>query len=151
MLKVRKGSPEDIAHIVEFQIAMALETEDLTLDRKTVLKGVTGVFDEPSRGSYYMTELDGKVVGSLLTIPEWSDWRNGTVLWIHSLYVLPEARGKGVFKALYLFIKTIVGESPRFRGIRLYVDKTNTNAQAVYEKMGMTAEHYELYEWMREF
>jgi len=25
----------------------------------------------------------------LLTTFEWSDWRNGTILWIQSVYVLP--------------------------------------------------------------
>jgi ribosomal protein S18 acetylase RimI-like enzyme len=94
-------------------------------------------------------EEKGEVRGVLLAIPEWSDWRNGTVLWIHSLYVVPEARGQGVFKKLYLNLKEQVEKSPELVGLRLYVDKKNKSAQKIYEKLGMSRDHYELYEWLK--
>lgn len=84
-----------------------------------------------------------------LTIPEWSDWRNGTVLWIHSLYVIPKEREKGVFKKMFNFLKSMVEKSPEFIGLRLYVDKKNTSARKVYEKLGMNKDHYLLYEWLK--
>ena len=84
-----------------------------------------------------------------MAIPEWSDWRNGTVLWIHSLYVIPEARGQGVFKKLYSNLEKQVEQSSELTGIRLYVDKQNRSAQKVYEKLGMNKHHYELYEWLK--
>ena len=34
------------------------------------------------------------------------------------------------------------------RGLRLYVDKRNQAAARVYEKLGMTREHYDLFEWL---
>ena len=84
-----------------------------------------------------------------MAIPEWSDWRNGTVLWIHSLYVIPEVRRHGVFKKLYLNLKKQVEQSPELVGLRLYVDKQNNLAQTIYEKLGMSRDHYELYEWLK--
>ncbi len=96
-----------------------------------------------------MAEEKGKVVGVLLAIPEWSDWRNGTVLWIHSLYIIPQARRQGVFKKLYLNLKKQVEQAPELMGLRLYVDKRNKSAQEVYEKLGMSKEHYDLYEWLK--
>jgi GNAT superfamily N-acetyltransferase len=129
---------------------MAFETENgLKLDPPTVQLGVTAVMDDPSKGKYWLAEVDGKVVGCLLTVPEWSDWRNGTVLWIHSVYVHPDFRKHGVFKALYHHLKDMVSTSPDLRGLRLYVDKTNTRAQAVYKSLGMNDEHYSLFEWMK--
>ena len=80
---------------------------------------------------------------------EWSDWRNGNVYWIQSVYVLPEYRGKGVFKEMYLHIKLSVKETPGLSGIRLYVDKHNHRAQKVYNKIGMDGSHYQLFEWMK--
>ena len=88
-------------------------------------------------------------MGCLLTIPEWSDWRNGTVLWIHSVYVAPEFRKRGVFQTLYSHLKDNVAHSTDLRGLRLYVDKTNSVAQKVYSELGMNNQHYHLYEWMK--
>jgi len=148
-IKIRPGLLFDIETIANFQEKMAFETENMRLDSLTVEKGVTAVFDDPSRGKYWLAEIDGEVVGCLLTINEWSDWRNGTVLWIHSVYVEERHRQRGVYKKLYGHLKEMVEKSSELRGLRLYVDKTNTKAQGVYEKLGMSAEHYHLYEWMK--
>ena len=148
-IKIRPGLLFDIQTIADFQVKMAFETENMKLDPPTVIKGVTAVLDDPSKGKYWLAELNGVVVGSLLTIPEWSDWRNGTVLWIHSVYVPPEHRKLGIFKKLYTHLKTMVETSPELRGLRLYVDKTNVPAQNFYEALGMNGEHYHLFEWMK--
>ncbi len=148
-INIRPGLLFDIDVIADFQVKMAFETEKMKLDPPTVQLGVSAVMDDPSKGKYWLAEIDGKVVGCLLTVPEWSDWRNGTVLWIHSVYVVPDYRKHGVFKALYQHLKNLVHGSREYRGLRLYVDKTNLNAQNVYEKLGMSCEHYQLFEWMK--
>jgi GNAT superfamily N-acetyltransferase len=149
-IKIRPGLLFDIDTIADFQVKMAFETENgLKLDPPTVNKGVSAVMDDPSKGKYWLAEVDGNVVGCLLTVPEWSDWRNGTVLWIHSVYVMPEFRKHGVFKALYEHLKEMVNTSGDLRGLRLYVDKSNARAQEVYQKLGMSDDHYSLYEWMK--
>lgn len=152
MNKIRKANIEDGTYIVDFQLAMALETENLELDRSTVEKGVKAVFADESKGNYYIAESDEQVVGSLMTTYEWSDWRNGRVLWIQSVFVDKMHRGKGIYRRLYEYVKEIVkNDDTDFRGIRLYVDKTNISAQKVYAKMGMENHHYEMYEWMNDF
>lgn len=149
MIEIRKAKLSDTECIIELQLQMARETEALELDKTVVSRGVHGVFEEPARGTYWIAQQQGKVLGMLLAIPEWSDWRNATVLWIHSLYVIPEARGQGVFKKLYLNLKKQVEQSPELAGLRLYVDKRNKSAQKIYEKLGMDKHHYELYEWLK--
>ena len=146
---IRQANEKDSSSIVEFQLAMALETEQLELHEPTVIKGVSAIFDDQSKGIYYVADVNGQVVGSLLTTFEWSDWRNGTVLWIQSVYVRPESRKKSVFSRLYKHIQELVATNPDLRGIRLYADKTNTSAHGVYEHLGMTSEHYQMYEWMK--
>lgn len=128
---------------------MAHETENLTLDEHTVAAGVRTVLDDSARGRYWMAELDGQLVGCLLALPEWSDWRNGTVLWIHSVYVRPEFRRRGVFRALYRHLARIVERDASLKGLRLYVDKGNLAARKTYEALGMDGEHYQLYEWLK--
>lgn len=147
MPSVRPARPEDAATIARFQILMARETEGLELDPATVGRGVQAVFDDPGKGGYWVAELDEEIAGALLTIPEWSDWRAATVLWIHSVYVLPERRGQGVYRALYEHLRRQVESSPGLAGLRLYVDRRNTAAQRVYRQLGMSREHYEMFEW----
>lgn len=149
-LSIRPGRAADAPTIVRFQLTMARESEDLELDPAIVEAGVAAVFENPRRGAYWVAEHDGALVGCLLTVPEWSDWRNGEVLWIHSVYVAPEARGQGVYRALYEHLVARVERSPDLRGLRLYVDKRNVGAQRAYEALGMTREHYHLYEWLAE-
>jgi len=148
-LTIREASLGDAKIIIDFQIKMAWETEKLNLDRAVVEKGVISVFNDPNKGTYFVAEDEGKIVASLLITFEWSDWRNSTVWWIQSVFVIEESRGKGVFKKMYQFLSDKVKRIPSLAGLRLYVDKTNTSAQGVYSKLGMNGDHYQLYEWLK--
>lgn len=150
MIEVRQGKMTDGLVIADFQVCLAEETEHIELDRGVVEKGVKAVFDDPTKGAYWVAESDGAVVGCLLTVPEWSDWRNGTVLWIHSVYVKPEARRLGVYRSMYTHVKEMVASSDDLRGLRLYVEKENERAQETYKALGMDGTRYHLFEWMRE-
>jgi GNAT superfamily N-acetyltransferase len=148
-LRIRPGEPGDAAAIVDFQLRMARETEELGLDPETLRRGVEAVFADPARGRYWIAERGGRTAGCLLTTYEWSDWRNGVILWIQSVYVIPEERGRGVYRALYERVRRQVDESADLKGIRLYVEKRNAAARQVYERLGMTREHYDLFEWLK--
>jgi GNAT superfamily N-acetyltransferase len=146
----REAVPADAPAIIEFQIAMARETEEVELNRAICTDGIKAVFADAALGRYFVAESAGQVIASLLITYEWSDWRNGVVWWIQSVYVTPAARGKGVYAGLYEHIKQLVQADPSVRGLRLYVDKRNTRAQAVYARLGMDGEHYQVFEWMKE-
>lgn len=148
MIHVRPGEARDIETIVEFQLRLARETEDLDLDRASITQGVRAVVADAAKGRYWLAEEDGRVAGCLLTVPEWSDWRNGTVLWIHSLYVRPESRRRGVFRSLYQHLRQMVEADDSLKGLRLYVNRRNAAAKKVYEAMGMDGRHYEMFEWL---
>ena len=148
-VQYRDATPSDAMAIVDFQIAMAHETEDVDLDRHTVIRGVDAVFNNPSLGRYYVAEAAGEVVASLLITYEWSDWRNGMVWWIQSVYVVPSFRGQRVYAGLYAYVRSLVEPDPAVRGIRLYVDNRNAAAQKVYARLGMEGEHYRVFEWMK--
>jgi len=143
----RGGRRDDVNAIVDFQQAMARETEEIALDRDVVTRGVQAVFDDPSRGRYFVAEAEGQVVASLLITYEWSDWRNGVVWWIQSVYVVPEYRKRGVYAGLYAHVKQTADAS--VKGIRLYVDRRNKAAQEVYRRLGMNGDHYLVFEWMK--
>ncbi len=146
---VRKGIPSDQEAIIEAQMAMAFESEGLKLQTEILQKGVRAVFDKPERGSYWIAEIEGNVAGMLLVVPEWSDWRNAEVWWIHSVYTWPQFRGQGVYRALYEKLKSIVESRTDLAGLRLYVEQENQKAQDVYRRLGMKSDHYFLFEWLK--
>jgi GNAT superfamily N-acetyltransferase len=148
-VQYRDAVPADSGSIVEFQLEMARETEELELDRSTLTRGVAAVFADPSLGRYYVAEDGGRVIASLMITYEWSDWRSGMVWWIQSVYVVPEYRRRGVYGGLYAHVRAFVERDPAIRGIRLYVDNRNTSAQQVYARLGMSGEHYRVFEWMK--
>jgi len=146
---IRKAIEEDLPTIVDFQMAMALETENLKLEESIVKKGVSAAFHDSAKGQYFVTEIDNEIAASLMITFEWSDWRNGMVYWIQSVYVEKKFRRMGIYSKMYTHIQEIVKNDENIRGIRLYVDKTNTRAQMTYKKTGMNGEHYQLFEWMK--
>ena len=149
-MNVRNATVADASVIADFQLKMALETEELFLDPVVVKAGVAAVFADSSKGYYFVAEDAGVVVASLMITCEWSDWRNGLVWWFQSVYVMPEFRRRGVFVQMYHHVKKQVEASADVRGLRLYVDKRNIVAQKVYTRLGMNGSHYDTYEWMRE-
>ena len=148
-MEVRIATINDVEAIVDFQLKMAAETEGIELHKPTVLKGVTAVISDNTKGQYYVTEINNRIVASLLTTYEWSDWRNGTILWIQSVYVLNEYRRKGVYRNMYSHIKQLVLDNEKLNGIRLYADKSNHAAHKTYQKLGMSPDHYVTFEWLK--
>jgi ribosomal protein S18 acetylase RimI-like enzyme len=148
MITIRKATPEDAEAIIYFQLNMAWETEMMRLVPEVVTKGVHAVFEDSSRGQYYVAENDSNRIASLLVTYEWSDWRNCSVWWLQSVYVVPEFRRRGVFRKMYDYVKHLAVEQ-NIAGLRLYVETKNSIAQKTYEALGMSSEHYSFYEWMR--
>lgn len=148
-LHLRQAHPQDANTIARFQRQMARETEALDLNADTVAKGVQSVFEDTTRGVYHVAEVEGRVIASLLITYEWSEWRNGQVWWIQSVYVEKDYRGQGIFKQLYTYIQSLANSDDQICGIRLYVDNTNQAAQKVYQRIGMNGDHYKVYEWMK--
>jgi GNAT superfamily N-acetyltransferase len=140
----------DILELVDLQEKMALETENITLNPDVVEQGITAILQDANKGKYYKIVQKGKIVGCMLTTYEWSDWRNGTIIWLQSLYILPTYRKQGLFTASYQYLREIVQKTPDYKGIRLYVDKRNKPAIEAYKSVDMSNEHYETFEWLKQ-
>lgn len=135
----------DIETIARFQVDMARESEGTTLDYTMVYNGVTAVMNDEAKGKYIIARVDDEAVGSLMLTREWSDWNNRWYWWVQSVYVRPEYRGRGIYRAMYDKVKAMASEQGVTQ-IRLYVDKTNLATQKVYQKLGMEECHYLMYE-----
>ena len=142
---IRTASAEDRDRIVLFNQAMARETEGRELDRSNLTKGVERLLAQPDRGRYFVAEREGKIVGQLMITTEWSDWRNGEIWWIQSVYVSKRHRRAGIYRQLHEYARDLARRD-RAIGLRLYVERDNDPARATYAAMGMHESSYRIFE-----
>lgn len=145
-LTIDVAAATDLAFLVDSNAAMAIETERKKLDQDVLAAGVGAVLAYPQRGFYLVARRAGHAVGCVLITHEWSDWRNGDWWWLQSVYVSPEARRDGVFRALYAEVERRARAAPDVVGLRLYVERENQRAQQTYAELGMHETAYRLYE-----
>lgn len=143
---VRTGEEGDAAALIEFNIAMALETEAKVLTLEVVSNGVQTLLKNPAYGFYVIAEKSGEIAGSLMVTTEWSDWRNGEFWWVQSVYVRDDYRRQGIYRRLYEYIKVKAAERANVCGFRLYVERDNAVAQQAYSKLGMSETFYKVFE-----
>ena len=147
-ITVREALPDDAPTIARFNSQMAAETEGKTLDPDRIGPGVAALLEDAAKGRYWVAVDDDRIVGQLMVTYEWSDWRNGNIWWIQSVYVHPDWRRHGVFRALYRHVESLAGTTPGVIGLRLYVETGNTRAQQTYEALGMVKPNYLVMEAM---
>ena len=147
MITIRQAEENDIQAIVDFNQAMAWETEQKKLQNEVLTAGVSALIGDRTKGFYLVAEQeDGVIVGSLMVTTEWSDWRNSQFWWIQSVYVRPENRRTGIYSGLYEKVKELAVQTQGVCGFRLYVEHDNLIAQQTYKKLGMQPSHYYMYE-----
>jgi len=152
MIHVRSATSADVDTLAAWAEAMALETEGKTLDAATIRAGIAAGVADANKARYLVAERSSpsgaapRAVGTLMLTTEWSDWRNGWWWWIQSVYVAPDARRLGVFRALYAHVEAEARARSDVRGLRLYVENDNVRAQATYAALGMADAHYRVFE-----
>ncbi len=145
-MKIRKATSNDLQALVQFNQAMALETENLTLNEALLTKGVSAMLAGPEKGFYLVAEQDDEILGSLMVTFEWSDWRASNYYWIQSVYIRPENRRQGIYSKLYQAVKDIAEQDGGAASFRLYVEQDNTKAQSTYQALGMEQSYYLMFE-----
>lgn len=144
-LTITRGKASDIEAIVRFQADMAMESEGTMLDMDRLTLGVTSAINDEQKGTYLVARANDTPIGSLMVTREWSDWNNMWYWWIQSVYVMPEYRNQGVYRAMYATLKDMAKENGVSQ-VRLYADRTNHSAQQIYRRLGMTESHYLMFE-----
>lgn len=148
-ITIRDATQDDAQTIAEFNCRLAAETEDKQLDRETVRKGVNALLSDTRRGKYFVACTgDGQIVGQLMHTFEWSDWRNGDIWWLQSVYVHTDFRRQGVFRKLNQHLEQLAESTSGVVGLRLYVENENDRAQDTYRSLEFNEPGYRVMERM---
>ena len=142
MSDIRRATPADAGIVTDFNRLLALESEGKTLDLAVLRPGVEAALADEAKAWYFLCEDAGDIVGQTMLTFEWSDWRNGWIWWIQSVYVRAEARRRGIFRMLFEHIRDRAKQTPGVVGIRLYVETENVSAQQTYERLGLDRTSY---------
>jgi GNAT superfamily N-acetyltransferase len=145
-LTIRQAVLSDADILARFNIELAKESENLALDPAMVKAGVEALLRDSAKGTYFVAESGGEVIGQLLITHEWSDWRNGDFWWLQSVFVRSDFRRRGVFKALFDYVLASAKRHKDVAGIRLYVEKNNDPALKAYYRLGLKDTHYHVLE-----
>ncbi len=145
-LKIREATPDDGETIASYNMRLAEETEGRTLPQDIIGPGVAAILSDPGKGRYWVAEVEGQVIGQIMVTYEWSDWRNGNLWWIQSVYVHSDFRRQGVYSSLFRHIKSLARADDSVRGLRLYVESGNKRAQQTYKALGMIDPNYRVME-----
>ena len=145
-LNIRPATLADAPVIIDFNRRLAQETEALRLDPARLDPGVRAVLLDPAKGLYFLAETAGRVAGQVMITYEWSDWRNGNLWWLQSVYVHPDFRRQGVFRRLFHYLQTLAAVQTEVAGLRLYMHSENRTARCAYEGLGMSRTQYEVFE-----
>lgn len=145
-LSIRSAALGDLPTLVDFNTRLAWETEHKRLDADTIARGVRRALSQPALCRYFVAERSGQIVGQAMITIELTDWRDGVLWWLQSVYVAESSRGGGVFRALFDHIRCLAESDPEVRGLRLYVERENEQARRVYEQLGLAPSGHLVYE-----
>ena len=146
---VRPATPADVPTLADFNTRIAKETEDLDLDPGVIHAGCEAAV-VGGKALYFIASPsdapDTPAACCMVTL-EWSDWTNAEIWWFQSVYTHPSFRNQGAFRALFAEVES-AAKAAGASGLRLYADHRNERAHEVYRKLGMSDDHYRVFEKM---
>lgn len=145
-LHIRDATINDANTIVQYNLNLARESEGLELNEGVLHDGVVRALEQPDYCRYFVAEVDGVVAAQTMLTYEWSDWKNGLIWWIQSVYVDPAYRRQGLFREIFKYLEKLAVENGEIVALRLYVHEHNLRAISTYEKLGMSQSEYLLFE-----
>ncbi|MCX5481433.1 GNAT family N-acetyltransferase [Kaistia geumhonensis] len=142
--QIRAARPGDAALIHRFVAALAAYEKLSHEAEATVADFDTALFGESPRVFCEIAKWDGEPVGFALWFHTFSTFRGRHGIYLEDLFVLPEARGRGIGKALlkHLARRCIEDGLARFEWSVL---DWNAPSIAFYEAQGATV----MREWLR--
>ena len=142
--RFRPATADDLATLVAFTEQEGFEAEGLRLNRADVERGVAGAFSTPPRARCWVVTSGIAIIASVSITTEWSNFHGADYWWIQSVFVVPEARGRGVVDWMLSRLRQ-EARAGGARDLRLYAHAANGRARRVYERAGFSPAAYVIY------
>jgi len=133
--EIRVARPGDQAAIRSLVVALAVYEREPDAVKATEADLAEALFGPDALAECLLAERDGKALGLALYFRNFSTWTGKTGIYLEDLFVVPEARGLGVGKAL---LATLAGIAVTRGYARLEwaVLDWNTPAIGFYQALG---------------
>ena len=132
---IRAATSADVPTILRFVRELAAFEREANAVLATEPMLAEALFGTAPAAEAVVAELDGDAVGFALFFHNFSTWEGRRGLYLEDLYVTPEARGRGIGKALLRHLAAIAVERGCARFEWSVLD-WNANAIALYRAMG---------------
>jgi GNAT superfamily N-acetyltransferase len=121
--------------IVAMMRALYAEDEAASpVDQSRFAENLKFLVSHPSRGSIILFGEGGSLRGYALIVPYWSNEFGGTLLFVDELFVVPEARRRGIGRSFFKYLD----EVRPFEAVALALEVSpgNKEARRLYESLG---------------
>jgi GNAT superfamily N-acetyltransferase len=132
---LRRAEPRDVPVLLDLIRALATYEREPDAVKASEADLLKYGFGEMKTFSAILAEQDGKALGFALWFPTYSTWVGKPSLYLEDLFVLPDARGKGIGRELLRELARIALAEGMGR-LDWKVLDWNTSATAFYESLG---------------
>ena len=107
MMRIRPATPADVTAIRALVVALAVYEKEPDAVKASEADLHAALFGARPLAEAVIAEIDGLAVGLALFFSNFSTWAGKGGLYLEDLFVVPEARGHGVGKALLVHLAGI--------------------------------------------
>ena len=134
---IMEGLQEEAKVLSMMQALYAEDEADTPADRSRFAANLEFLAAHPSCGSVVLFREWDALVGYALLVPYWSNEFGGTLLFVDEMFVVPEARRRGIGRSFFSFIEKL----RPFKAVALAVEVSprNAGARRLYESLGFRA------------
>ena len=144
-MPLRLATPTDVPTLVQLMAEFYAES-GYEADHEQSGQVFTQLIGDPSLGRVWLIEHDDRPAGYLVLTLGFSMEYGGRDAFIDDLFLRPDARGRGLGTAALEAALAACRELD-VRAVHLEVDPQNTEAHALYKKMGLSSTRRQL--WSR--
>lgn len=137
MTRLSLATPDDLERILPL-VAAFHEEEGVVSDDTTRRAGLTPILEGSPHGCVYLAGPTRAPIGYVIISFGWSIEMGGLDGFVDEIYIRPGVRGRGIGTEILTSLpKTLA--SAGMKAIHLEVNRDNTNARRIYEKMHFQA------------
>jgi diamine N-acetyltransferase len=133
-MRIRTARAADASRLIRL-LGVQLREHGITLDARSLARGVRGLLRRPELGRFLVAADDSEVVGFAALSFLWTLEHGGRAAWLDELYVVPERRGRGIGRALLATAYGVARDAGAV-ALDLEIEKGHARVANLYRREG---------------